>query len=117
MEAIEGSRPSTAGSSSTVQRVRDIRTDGTIANSELVHRGFVVGAKIVKIDQTDDDWVYTIIKYDMAELAITIQAKAEGEDEEDDAEFEVQRVDLIKEYKVAPREELEVSVYHHFMNA
>ena len=68
--------------SSSGGELREIRSDGTITDHELGHRGFHVGNKVVRIandDEEADDDVYIIKKYDLAQQYVTL-AKVSKDD-------------------------------------
>ena len=100
----------TAISIATGKGLREIRADGLITNEELKHRGISSGCNLLRNEDRGEGWVYTLIALDSIMKEVTLQAKGDGEDEEDDEPFNVCRVDLIKDYRFAP--ETKVQAHH-----
>ena len=74
--------------------LRKIRKDGWVADSEMSSRGFVVGAKILKKDDTT--YMYTITDLGGSSKSITMQKDVEDEEPAQQEEpFEVDRFEVI----------------------
>ena len=58
--------------------LREIRKDGLVADSEMSSRGFVVGAKILKKDDTT--YMHTITDLGGSSKSITVQKDVEDEE-------------------------------------
>jgi hypothetical protein len=78
--------------------LREIRKDGLVADSEMSSRGFVVGAKILK---KDDTTMYTITVLGGSSKSITVQKDVEDEEPAQQEEpFEVDRYEVIASWAV-----------------
>ena len=113
-----------AASSSTM---REIRSDGTITNEELCHRGFVVGAKVVRVNHDNQKNYdieanrFRVESYDSILKCVTLErvkkpeaaadtepakkkqkgaTKTSKDDTEEPATVSVLRSDMIKYYQV-----------------
>jgi len=88
--------------SSATTGLRELRSDGTLTNEELTHRGYGIGAKLVSKLTGMHGYVYTLVAFDEALLNVTLQSKADedDEDDEDDDPFEVVRLELLKDYSL-----------------
>lgn len=88
--------------------LREIRTDGTITDVELVHRGFAVGTKIMHDEETDKR-TFELKAFDSALVNVTIQLDEAASEELGDGDaFDIPRVDLLKHWhaKIEVVEEL-----------
>ena len=84
--------------------LREIRKDGLVADSEMMSRGFVVGAKLVKKDDQEQR-VHQITSLGDSAKTITVNMMPNEEDEEHDENeekepFEVDRHEVLSSWAV-----------------
>ena len=79
--------------------LREIRKDGLVADSEMMCRGFVVGAKLVKKGD-EEHIVHTITALGESSKTITVKVVQDGEGEEGEEPFEVDRHEVISSWGV-----------------
>ena len=81
--------------------LREVRKDGLVADSEMIARGFGVGAKVVK-KHDDENTIHTITEFGDSPKTITVVAMVnEDEDETEKPEpFQVDRHDVLSSWTV-----------------
>lgn len=95
LKNIDGDKKASMASGS----LREIRKDGLVADSEMMSRGFVVGANIMKKGDEEQS-IYTIAALGESPKTITVKVVEKGEENEEEEAFEVDRHEVLSSWAV-----------------